>query len=118
MGRLFAGTQWDRPPRCEACGELEGECRCPPSPPAMEEARSPAEQRATLKVERRPRGKVATVIRGLDSAGGALEELAGRLKAACGSGGTVKDGCIEVQGDHLGRVETELKRLGYGVRRS
>jgi translation initiation factor 1 len=45
-------------------------------------------------------GKTVTVVRGLAMDAAALEAMAKSLKAACGSGGTVKDGAIEVQGDH------------------
>jgi translation initiation factor 1 len=52
-------------------------------------------------------------------AGGALEELATRLKKRCGSGGTVTDaGAIEIQGDHRDALVVELGRLGYTVKRS
>jgi translation initiation factor 1 len=67
-------------------------------------------------VEKRPRGKVATVIAGLTDRGDHLPALAAALKAACGSGGTVKEGRIELQGDHAGRVAEELTRRGYRVR--
>ncbi len=50
------------------------------------------------------KGKGVTVVKGLPLAPDALEALGRQLKAACGSGGTVKDGCIEVQGDHVEKV--------------
>jgi translation initiation factor 1 len=65
------------------------------------------------------KGKGVTVITGLPLAGGALEELATRLKKRCGSGGTVTDaGAIEIQGDHRDALVVELGRLGYTVKRS
>jgi translation initiation factor 1 len=51
----------------------------------------------------------------LDEAG--LLELAARLKQKCGTGGTVKDGRIEIQGDQRERIVTELEKLGYKVKR-
>ena len=64
------------------------------------------------------RGKGVTVIHGAPLAGAALEELGARLKRACGSGGTVKDGVIEIQGDHRDFLVQELAKLGWTVRRS
>ena len=66
MGRLFAGTPFDRPPTCERCGQLESACSCPPV--AAEPVRIPPEkQTARLRVERRPKGKVVTVTGRLKS---------------------------------------------------
>ncbi|MBX6313545.1 MAG: translation initiation factor [Isosphaeraceae bacterium] len=116
MGRLFAGTPWDRPPRCERCGHLETECTCPP--PAVEPARLPPEsQTARLRLERRAKGKVVTVIANLDPTGNDLAALAAQLKGRCGTGGTAKGGTIELQGDHLATAEEALRSIGYKTRR-
>lgn len=114
MGRLFAGTPLDRPPRCEHCGALGSACACPPQAPTAHRL-DPAKQTARVRVEKRPRGKVATVVEGLDSAGNDLVGLGSRLKAACGSGGTVKGDRIEVQGDHREKVTAELAAIGYRI---
>ena len=63
-------------------------------------------------------GKGVSVISGLPLAADALEELATRLKKLCGAGGAVKDGTIEIQGDHRDRLVAELARLGYEAKRS
>lgn len=116
MGRLFAGTPWDRPPTCDRCGGPEGECGCPP--PGTEPVRlDPSSQSPRLRVEKRPKGKVVTVVRNLDPIGIDLDALAGTLKAKCGTGGTVKDGQIELQGDHLATAEASLIALGYRAKR-
>jgi len=47
-----------------------------------------------------------------------LEELAARLKRMCGAGGAVKDGRIEIQGEHRDRLVAELARLGFAAKRS
>jgi translation initiation factor 1 len=57
------------------------------------------------------------LVRGLALDAAALEVLAKQLKAACGSGGTVKDGVIEVQGDHVVVQMAALQKLGYVVKR-
>jgi translation initiation factor 1 len=63
-------------------------------------------------------GKGVSVISGLPLAAAALEELATRLKKVCGAGGAVKDGLIEIQGDHRDRLVAELGKLGYDAKRS
>ncbi len=116
MTRLFAGTPWDRPPTCDRCGKLESECACPP--PAAESRRlPPASQTARLGLEKRARGKIVTVIGYLDPDGNDLPALAARLKATCGTGGTIKEGRIELQGDHIQAVDAALLALGYKTRR-
>jgi translation initiation factor 1 len=59
-------------------------------------------------------GKTVTLVRGLALDADALAALGKRLRAACGSGGTVKDGVIEVQGDHAERVAEWLRAEGLG----
>jgi translation initiation factor 1 len=59
-----------------------------------------------------------TIVRGLALDAAALVKLAQQLKAACGSGGTVKEGAIEVQGDHCDKVIALLKAQGRTVKRA
>jgi translation initiation factor 1 len=59
-----------------------------------------------------------TLVRGLPLDDAALAVLGKRLRSACGAGGTVKDGVIEVQGDHVQRLMTLLQDEGWRVRRS
>jgi translation initiation factor 1 len=58
------------------------------------------------------------VITGLPLADDEVTRLATRLKKRCGSGGTVRDGVIEIQGDHRDLLVTELDGLGYRVKRA
>ncbi len=111
--RLFEGTPFDRPPRCERCGELEKDCACPPPPPLR---LAPEKQTARLAVEKRKKGKVVTVVRGLPAEGNDLPGLLAQLKSACGAGGAVKEDTLEIQGDHLNRLRELLGALGYRVR--
>jgi translation initiation factor 1 len=116
MGRLFAGTEWDRPPRCDRCGMLERECTC--APPAVEKKTTPPEsQTARLRLEKRPKGKHVTTVSGLAPEGTDLAALSARLKGMCGTGGTVKNGVVEIQGDHLVTAERALRELGYNIKR-
>ncbi|MES2948946.1 MAG: translation initiation factor Sui1 [Pseudomonadota bacterium] len=63
-------------------------------------------------------GKAVTLVKGVLVDANALAELGKQLKAACGTGGTVKDGVIEVQGDHCERVMQLLKAQGHTVKRA
>ncbi len=63
-------------------------------------------------------GKGVTLVKGLALEPLALAALGKQLKTACGSGGTVKDGVIEVQGDHCERVMEALKAQGFVVKRA
>ncbi len=114
--RLFENTPWDRPPRCERCGALESECQCPPLPPPPPERIPPQKQTAKLSHEKRAKGKMVTVIRGLPADGNDLPALLTRLKSACGAGGTVKEDGLEIQGDHRLRIREELEKIGYRVK--
>jgi len=111
--RLFEGTPFDRPPRCERCGELEAECVCPPEPPARI---PPEKQTAKISVEKRKKGKVVTVVHGLSAEGNDLGALLTRLKSHCGAGGTLKGDVLEIQGRQLDRVRELLEGIGYRVK--
>jgi len=63
-------------------------------------------------------GKGVSVISGLPLTQTELEELATRLKKLCGAGGAVRDGVIEIQGEHRDRLVSELQKLGYEARRA
>ena len=61
-------------------------------------------------------GKTVTTISGISLPIEELKQLAKRLKQLCGSGGSITDGIIEIQGDHRAGLQTELERLGYKVK--
>ncbi len=111
--RLFEGTQFDRPPRCETCEELEENCACPPPEPATAPKIPPEKQTAKLAIEKRKKGKMVTVVRGLPSEGNDLPGLLLELKTVCGAGGTLKEDTLEIQGKHLDRIREHLAKLGY-----
>src|SRR5262249_39182869 len=98
------------------CRESQPTEASPVSPFVKEPARKPV----TLKVGRETagrRGKGGTTVFDLafgEDGGGGLAPL---LKQRCGTGGTVKDGRIEIQGDQRERIVAELERLGYKVKR-
>lgn len=64
------------------------------------------------------KGKGVTVISGLPGDDGELRALAASLKRCCGSGGSVKNGTILIQGDHRVALKAELVRLGHRVKLS
>lgn len=111
--RLFEGTEFDRPPRCEVCGALEEKCTCPPP---EREWLAPEKQTARVAVEKRKKGKRMTVVRGLSPDESDLPALLTLLKSQCGAGGTLKDDEIEIQGDQRDRVCDALREIGYRVR--
>jgi len=63
-------------------------------------------------------GKGVTLITGLPVGADALAALASELKRLCGSGGTVRERTIEIQGEHRDRLVAELKRRGYAAKRA
>lgn len=62
---------------------------------------------------KRRKGKTVTVVGNLNHNPETFERLCTELKKFCGAGGTVKDGEIEIQGDHRDRIATKLQALGY-----
>ncbi len=115
MTRLFSGTPFDIPPRCERCGQLEEQCQCQPPPP---DYLPPQQQTAKVRIDRRKHKRSVTVVWGLDPESNDLRGLLSDLQSACGSGGSLQEDRIELQGDHLDRVRQQLRKIGYKVRSS
>ena len=84
-------------------------------------AKEPPKKQITLKVGRETagrRGKGVTTVFDLPLSEAELLELAAKLKQRCGTGGTVKSGRIEIQGDNRDRVIAELQKLGFRTKRA
>jgi translation initiation factor 1 len=113
--RLLAGTPYDRPPTCERCGQPEADCQCPPVV-IPKSAERPDKKTLKLAVEKRKKGKVVTVIRGLSARDTDLGALLSSLKNQCGAGGTLDGDSLEMQGNHVDRLRTLLGEAGYTVR--
>ena len=99
---------------CRVCRRPVAQCAC-----AQQSARPVGDGRVRVQLETKGRaGKGVTVVRGLALADADLQALGKQLKAACGSGGTVKDGAVEVQGDHVVKVLAWLTGKGFSPKRS
>jgi translation initiation factor 1 len=116
--RLVYSTETGR--ICPDCGKAQAQCVCLTKGQASAaKALSASDGIVRVSLDSKGRGgKSVTVVRGLILDGAALLALGKQLKAACGSGGTVKDGVIEVQGDHVATVMAALQKLGHTVKRS
>lgn len=97
----------------EAKREPRGERR-----PAAAPARDSGKGGIRIRLDRRASDRVVTVVSGLPGRPAELAELAKALKSACGAGGTVKDGALELQGDHRDRVEAALTARGLKSKRA
>jgi len=111
-GGLVYSTEHGR--MCPACRKPIAECRCKKAQPMPI---SDGIVRVRLEAKGR-KGKGVTVITGVPLDATALENLGKQLKQRCGSGGTVKDGVIEIQGDHRDRVIEDLAKQGWTVKRA
>jgi predicted translation initiation factor SUI1 len=93
----------------------------PDAPTPAPAPAKPARKPLTAKVGRETagrRGKGVTTVFDLPLGESGLRDLAATLKQRCGTGGTVKDGRIEIQGDQRDRIVAELEKLGYRVKRA
>lgn len=112
-GGLVYSTDGGR--MCPECRRTVAECICK----ATARTQPPGDGVARVIRETKGRGgKSVTVVRGLALDPVALASLGKQLRTACGSGGTVKDGVIEVQGDHCDRIIEALKKSGHQVKRA
>jgi translation initiation factor 1 len=113
-GGLVYSTEHGR--TCPTCRRALAACTCTAAAAAR-----PAPSDGIVRVSRETGGrggKTVTVVRGLPLADKPLADLARALKAACGSGGTAKDGTIEIQGDHRDTVVARLEQAGWRVKRA
>ena len=101
--------------KCPVCGWPLRDCQCS----ARHAAREPVPARvvAKLRTEKKGRGgKTVTVVYGLPQNDEFLKELSQELKRACGTGGTIVEGGVELQGDLRARVRDVLVERGYVVK--
>ena len=99
---------------CPRCGYAVSACRC-----QKETSRSRGDGIIRIALDRKGRGgKSVTLVTGLSGSDDALKQLAAELKRRCGTGGTLKDGVIEIQGDHRDTLLELLRAKGFTVKRS
>jgi len=99
---------------CPACRQPVAQCVC-----GQRTAAPTGDGVVRVSRETKGRGgKAVTLVKGVALNTADLAALGKQLKAACGSGGTVKDGVIEIQGDHVEKVMAALKALGHTVKRA
>jgi translation initiation factor 1 len=113
--RLVYSTESGRVTTCPTCGLSSKNCRC--SQPGQPTRKSDGIVRV-MRDRKGRGGKTVTVIDGVMGSEAELTTLAHQLKKLCGSGGTIKDGTIEIQGDHCEKVMAKLTELGYKVKRA
>lgn len=98
---------------CPDCAQPVTGCRC-------RRNGLPAESGGVVRVSRETkgrRGKSVTLVHGVTLDAESLAQLGKSLRTVCGTGGTVKEGVIELQGDHIPRVVEQLKAQGWVVKR-
>lgn len=100
---------------CPTCRQAQADCRCK----ALAQSAILGDGKVRVRRETSGRkGKGVTVVLGLPLTADGLATVAKQLKAACGSGGTVKDNTVEIQGDHVERVMQWLTQAGYAPKRA
>jgi translation initiation factor 1 len=111
LGGLVYSTDAGR--HCPDCNQPVGACICKQSViPAGDGI-------ARVRRETKGRGgKTVTTVSGVPLAEDALKELATALKKRCGTGGALKDGVIEIQGDHVELLLEELAKRGFKAKKS
>lgn len=110
-GGLVYSTESGR--MCPACRQAVGACLC--------KAQAVVKGDGVVRVSRQSKGrggKTVTLVKGLALDAAALAALGKSLRSACGSGGTVKDGVIEIQGDHCDLVMEALAKQGHDPKRA
>ncbi len=111
--KLVYSTEFGR--MCPKCGKQLAKCKC-----KKKNVNTPKKD-GKVRVERSVKGrkgKAVSLINGLPLESAELKRLAKKLKQKCGTGGTVKSGVIEIQGDHRDFLVEELNELGYKAKKA
>ena len=92
---------------CPKCGLPTELCVC--------EEIAKEQQKINISVDKRRYGKMMTIVEGINPNDLDIDALITKLKKRCASGGTIKDGKIELQGDHRSKVKEALEEMGFDV---
>jgi len=92
---------------CDVCGLPKEICVC--------EDIAREQQRIAITVDKRRYGKMMTIVDGINPHDLDIDALVSNLKSICACGGTIKDGKIELQGDHRAKVKEALEKMGFVV---
>jgi translation initiation factor 1 len=111
---------------CPSCGRSETRCNCRGKGArarikARDEEAAAKASDGTVRVGRSTkgrRGKIVSTVTGVPVDASELQDLAAELKRRCGTGGALKDGVIEIQGDHRDTLVEELEKRGFKVKRA
>ncbi len=107
--RIVYSTDPDPVKACPRCGRSPCVCQTVDLPPRQ--------QTAYVKRDRKGRaGKTVTVVYGLQHDAARFKDLLATLKTTCGTGGTIKEGELEIQGDQRDKVAEKLRLMGYKVK--
>ena len=106
---------------CPDCRQPITQCMCKANEATKANKAEMAASDGVVRVSRETKGRAGkgvTVVKGVALDAVALVQLGKQLRAACGAGGTTKDGAIEIQGDHCERVIEILRSQGRSVKRA
>ena len=92
---------------CEVCGLPKEICVC--------EDIAREHQKINIAVDQRRYGKMMTIVEGINPNELDMNTLVSKLKSICACGGTIKEGKIELQGDHRTKVKETLEKMGFVV---
>ncbi len=104
---------------CPHCGLPVKRCQCRANPRGAGRSEPAGDGVARVRREKKGRGgKTVTTVTGVPLPRNQLKDLAKELRRRCGTGGTVKDGVIEIQGDHANTILETLKQSGFQAKRA
>ena len=112
--RLFYSTKSGK--LCSKCQKTDSECTCKKRKSRSQKIIKVDEIIRVQREVKGRKGKTVTTLFGFELDDNELKDLAKQLKRRCGTGGSVKDGIIIMQGDHRETLLSELKKLSYTVK--